>query len=154
MRAISIKTKTHTYTVVIGEGAVRDFAWKSVQASQVAIITEKTPRKLFGEELEKTLRKNKIAYDFFEIKGGERAKTLQTIENLASQMLAKGYDRDSLMVSLGGGVMGDIAGFLSSTYKRGVRLIHIPTTFLAITLGKVHLAKSDFAKYTRVKQKK
>ncbi|MBI2448459.1 3-dehydroquinate synthase [Candidatus Microgenomates bacterium] len=132
MRSISIKTKNHTCPVLIDCEAVEDFAWKNVQTSRVAIITEKTPRKFFGKELEKTLKKNKIPYDFLEIKGGESAKVLKTIEDLANQMLVKGYDRDCLVISLGGGVVGDIAGFLAATYKRGVKLIHIPTTFLAM----------------------
>jgi 3-dehydroquinate synthase len=61
----------------------------------------------------------------------ESAKDLATIEQISRQLIRAGADRDAIMVALGGGVVGDVAGFAAATYLRGVRLVHVPTTLVA-----------------------
>jgi 3-dehydroquinate synthase len=67
------------------------------------------------------------------IPDGEQYKTLETIHSLYDQFLAGGLDRSGTVVALGGGVTGDAAGFAAATYMRGVRLVQVPTTILAMT---------------------
>jgi len=65
------------------------------------------------------------------VPSGERHKRLRTVESLAEQLAAAGADRDALLVALGGGVVGDMAGFLAAIYMRGVSYVQVPTTLLA-----------------------
>lgn len=69
--------------------------------------------------------------DLFEIKSGEKHKTLDTCSLLWQKLTEAGFSRKSLLINLGGGVIGDMGGFIASTYKRGMRFINIPTTLLA-----------------------
>ena len=69
----------------------------------------------------------------FPLKPGKQSKSLQTIEKLAQWLLNHNVQRDSLFISVGGGVVGDLIGFLSSIYFRGVSLAHIPTNLLSMT---------------------
>ena len=70
--------------------------------------------------------------DCFVVPAGESSKSLQTIESLASELSRRGYGRDTTIVALGGGMITDLAGFLAGTFCRGVPLILIPTTLLAM----------------------
>jgi len=68
----------------------------------------------------------------FRINAGEQTKTLTWVEKAATAAAVKGLDRGSLIVAVGGGVVGDLAGVVAATYMRGVRLMQVPTTLLAM----------------------
>lgn len=105
---------------------------KNPLGQKYAIITDHKVKKLYAESLKKELKKSGIIAEIFSFPSGEKNKTLQTIEKLAEQMLAKEFDRKDAIIALGGGVVGDIAGFLASIYLRGIPFIQIPTTLLAM----------------------
>lgn len=69
--------------------------------------------------------------EVLEMKDGERNKNLATVEDLAEKLVRRGADRKSVIVALGGGVVGDVSGFTASIYMRGIDVVQIPTTFLA-----------------------
>ncbi|WP_235297270.1 3-dehydroquinate synthase [Portibacter marinus] len=72
-----------------------------------------------------------LKFDLFEIPSGEKEKTLQTCQFIWNNMLQNGFDRHSLMINLGGGVIGDMGGFCARTFMRGMDFIQIPTTLLS-----------------------
>lgn len=72
------------------------------------------------------------AHAFFKISAGEEHKNLQTCEKIWQWMTQEKFDRKSLLINLGGGVIGDMGGFCAASYKRGIRFINIPTTLLAM----------------------
>jgi 3-dehydroquinate synthase len=74
----------------------------------------------------------KDAVDLFLIPAGETNKTRDTWARLTDQMLAKNYGRDSAVIALGGGVVGDLAGFVAATFMRGVPIVQVPTTLMAM----------------------
>ena len=76
--------------------------------------------------------KTKVDYKTLVMPAGEANKTIETAQNLWSQLANYGADRDSLLINLGGGVVTDMGGFVASTYKRGIRFFNIPTTLLAM----------------------
>jgi 3-dehydroquinate synthase len=94
-------------------------------------VTSKPIRKFWGKTLEKGLRGSSGAVQFFEMPDGERAKRLVNLEKLAEKLVQAGADRQSLVIALGGGVVGDVAGFLASVFMRGIPVIQIPTTLVA-----------------------
>lgn len=133
---IKPKTKLKTsHEVFIGENIIKElpkFLKEKNLGNKFAIIADKKVAKLFGEELIKLLNKERIQCELFTFTAGEKSKSLQTIEALAEKMLAKGFDRRDAILALGGGVTGDLAGFLASIYMRGIPYIQIPTSLLAM----------------------
>ncbi len=96
------------------------------------LITDSTVEKLYGTKLLRDLRKNGVKADMASFPAGEKHKTLESIEQLASQLSQKGFNRKDAVIALGGGVVGDVGGFLAAIYMRGIPCIQIPTTLLAM----------------------
>ncbi len=95
--------------------------------SKIAILVDENTKKYCLEKL------SKIKYTIIiEIKSGEKNKNLKTCHSIWEQLINHNFDRNSLIINLGGGIIGDIGGFCASTYKRGIGFIHIPTTLLAM----------------------
>jgi 3-dehydroquinate synthase len=99
--------------------------------TRVFVVTDRVVRRKWGAVLERSLAKAKLRAVFFEVPAGERSKSMATVEGLAAKLLAAGADRGAVLVAFGGGVVGDLTGFLASIYMRGVRVVQVPTTLLA-----------------------
>ncbi len=121
---------SNSSTVHIGQGILADQAtWAFLEgANQLALITNPTVGEIYGELLQRALPHN---VDVFEVEDGEEYKTLESYTTLIDNLIQHRYKRDSSILALGGGVIGDLAGFVAATYLRGVRLIQVPTTLLA-----------------------
>ncbi len=104
---------------------------KSGWAGRWFIVTDSNVSRLHGGRLLGILRENGLAAEILEFAAGESSKTLATCVGLAEQMLERGADRSSGIIALGGGVVGDVAGFLASIYMRGIPCVQVPTTLLA-----------------------
>lgn len=118
-------------TFVIGENAIQRFSFNWLDARSFVVVADARAKKRLASIfrlLIKKLGKNVIVV---EIEKGERAKNISTIENICRIMARNNCDRETVIVSFGGGVVGDIAGFIASIYHRGIRYVHIPTTLLA-----------------------
>lgn len=100
--------------------------------SKVAILTNDSLKPLYADKLQGELLKRGFVTHLFSTPPGEAFKTRARKEKLEDMMLAKGLGRDTCVIGLGGGVITDLAGFVASTYCRGVPLILIPTTLLAM----------------------
>lgn len=98
--------------------------------SAVAIVSDETVARLYGEALQQRLGAHDLVLLTFP--AGERHKNLETVRRLYDGLLAHGADRHTLLIALGGGVTGDMAGFVAATYMRGVPLLQAPTTLLAM----------------------
>ena len=97
-----------------------------------AIVTDETVAGLYGEDLVERFRASGLNIAVLPpIKEGEGSKSIQSYEEVASQLEEGEYTRHTVVVALGGGVIGDLAGFVAATYLRGVPLVQIPTTLLA-----------------------
>lgn len=101
-------------------------------AHRYAIITDSHVGPLYASRLELSLRAAGGASDVFTFPAGESHKTRETWVVLTDELLSTGFGRDSSVVALGGGVVGDLAGFVAATYMRGVPLIQVPTTLAAM----------------------
>jgi 3-dehydroquinate synthase len=128
MQRLRVKSRYFRYDVHIGRGA-----WHALRPfrgyTSIFIVTERPLWDRWGKIFLKASRLSKPHLVF--IPSGEKSKSLQMVERVSSQLLGAGADRHSLLVAFGGGVVGDLAGFVASTYMRGIGLIQVPTTVVA-----------------------
>ncbi len=135
MKKVTVELHT-PYTCLIECGSLAhagSLARKYVAEDGMAVvITSATVRKHWGAAVEASLRQAGLQYHVLEMRDGERYKTLATVEDLAERMLALGGDRTTTVIALGGGVVGDVAGFVAAVYMRGIDVLQLPTTLVAM----------------------
>jgi 3-dehydroquinate synthetase len=122
------------YDITIGENAALmlvPYLEKNPPSSTV-IVTDSKVGDLYGEDLLQELRKTVEEIKLFTFPEGEQSKSFGYLEPLCRDMARSGMDREGLVLALGGGVVGDLAGLAASIYLRGVRLIQLPTTLLSM----------------------
>jgi len=95
------------------------------------ILTDSHVLALHGERVQQTLREMGLKVDIIDFPAGEASKDIKTSLRICDQLMALGADRQSALIALGGGVVGDITGFVASIYMRGIPYIQVPTTLLA-----------------------
>src|SRR3989338_6735942 len=123
-----------SYDLVFGTGLFPQIAKdlkKSPIGSRYAIITDSNVGPLHAGSLEEALRREGIPVHTFSFEAGESHKTIDSCMEMMGKMSRMNYGRDSAILALGGGVVGDIAGFMAAIFNRGVPYIQIPTTVLA-----------------------
>jgi 3-dehydroquinate synthase len=101
-------------------------------AARYALISDSQVAKLYGASIAAALGAAGLASELLTFPAGERSKTRETWTALCDRMLAAGFGRDSAVIALGGGVSGDLAGFVAATYHRGIPWVQVPTTLLAM----------------------
>jgi len=119
------------YPIYIGEGLLKDASvWAPRLAAQdVLLVSNTTVAPLYADALKAALADRRIVD--VRIPDGEQHKTLENVARVLDAMVANRFGRDSIVVALGGGVVGDLAGFSAACYQRGVAFAQIPTTLLA-----------------------
>ena len=135
MEQILIETKTKRYPLFLGEGIIESLPDILRQLSfpkgtKLLIITDKTLEQLYLSELRALLANDYDVYTYV-VPSGEGAKSFEQYYACQTAALQYGLDRKSLILAFGGGVVGDLAGFVAATYMRGIPYIQIPTTLLA-----------------------
>lgn len=123
------------YPILIQPGLLQQpDSWlsKKIDIADVVIITDHTVKTLYGNAFARLLKQKGRRVLLLAFKPGERSKNHCTKQYLEEQMLRNGYGRQTLCIALGGGVVGDIAGFIAATYMRGIPVIQIPTSLLAM----------------------
>lgn len=119
------------YKVYIGDIAdVLTQLIKNIECSSISILVDNNTRQLCLPILLKKLP-NLANASIIEVKNGEEYKNIDTCQLIWQQLLQQKADRKTLLINLGGGVIGDMGGFAASTYKRGIRFIQVPTTLLS-----------------------
>lgn len=129
-----IKGMDCSYKIIIEPDCLKkigEYLKKKPFGSRYIIITDSNVRRLYGDKLLKGLKKSGIAADIIDFPAGEDYKTRETKAKIEDEMHAMGFGRDSCVLALGGGVVGDVAGFVAATFDRGINYIQIPTTLLA-----------------------
>ncbi|RNA69146.1 3-dehydroquinate synthase [Alteribacter keqinensis] len=125
----TVRASSHTYPVIIEPGCRHKLYEKINHSySQYFIITDTNVSPLYLEEVKRSFKKTAVVYT---IPAGEGSKSLEQFEKICSFALDHGIDRNSVIIALGGGVVGDIAGFSAASYMRGIDFIQVPTTLLA-----------------------
>lgn len=138
MRQLRVRTKTlrHEYEIVIGrnilsKAGAQTRAWLGDRVGRIALISNPKVFSLYGDTVVQSLKASGFSVSTSTIGDGERHKSLRTIENVLKFLNESGLERSDGVVALGGGVVGDVAGFAAAVYLRGLPFVQIPTTLLA-----------------------
>jgi 3-dehydroquinate synthase len=123
---LTIRQASASYPVYAGRNLLDDIASLVPSRGRIFVITSNALRDRFGEKIAADLDA-----DVIEMVEGEAFKTLDTANDVITQLLDRGAKRDSMAVVVGGGMVGDTAGFAASVFLRGIDLVHVPTTLLA-----------------------
>ncbi len=133
MKTIKVRLQNNSYNIMIGSGILPQLGakLKSLRVGCGAVVISNSHiRGLFGQKLVLGLKKQGFSVKFFDVPDSERSKSLKTAFELLEKIAAYDTRKEIFVVALGGGVVGDLAGFVAAIYKRGVPYIQIPTTFL------------------------
>lgn len=121
----------NSYTITIQDGAFNNIPKQITSANKYLIITDSTVKELYGKKLKKLFLQENKQCTMISFPAGEKNKNLNSFKNL-HQSINFDLDRHSCIIALGGGVVGDLGGFVASTYMRGIPFVQIPTTLLAM----------------------
>lgn len=102
-----------------------------VKGGKAIIISNKLIYERYGGKLRESLEASHVKNEYFEVPSGEGAKTFETLMSVYETLFKGNYERNDYVIALGGGSVGDVAGFAAATFKRGVNLAYVPTTLLA-----------------------
>lgn len=132
---LTIRAGAASYQVLVGRGVI---AWlpnlleELHLRGRLRVIVDERVIALHGRGLSQKLANGARDIALLEISGRERDKNLQTVSRIYDWLVSVGTDRSDVIVAVGGGVVGDMVGFVAATFLRGLRLIHVPTTLLAM----------------------
>ena len=134
MKKFRVRLGSNSYYINIGPGLLMQTGQKLKEigfSDKVVIITDPTVKSLYGNTLKQSLVSSGFKVLFLEVPEGEEQKSLETAGRLYHQLTDFYAERTTPILALGGGVIGDLSGFVAATYLRGVPLVEIPTTLLA-----------------------
>lgn len=135
MALIDVKSSTATYTITIKPGVLREAGTRIRDAAphdRALLAVDANVASTHGSIVRESLRNAGFEVHIHELVADESCKTFDTVERMFRAMLKARLERTSPVVALGGGMVGDLAGFAAATYMRGIPLVHIPTTLLAM----------------------
>lgn len=136
MKTVNVALAERGYDITIAAGILTNAGEIARQAlgskaRHIAVISNPLVHKLYGKGVEKSLRQAGFGVLTHLIGDGERAKSLRTAEKALAFLIANRFERSDAVIALGGGVVGDLAGFVAATFLRGIEYVQIPTTLLA-----------------------
>ena len=134
MKSVTVSLGGRAYDVEIAPGLIDRAGAKLapfLPRGRTVVVTDQTVADHHGERLAAALESGGVAVDMIVVPPGEETKSFAGLEDLCDRLLALGLDRGDVITAFGGGVVGDLAGFAASIYKRGIDFIQIPTTLLA-----------------------
>tara|TARA_B100001057_G_scaffold218776_1_gene218935 strand:- start:611 stop:1717 length:1107 start_codon:yes stop_codon:yes gene_type:complete len=130
---LKIKTKNQEYPIIIGSNLTKNISKiiedNSIKFKRCLLIIDKNISKKIVSNFKKSLKNNDIFFYFF--KASEKNKDMNNVSKILDILLNKNFSRDDCLISIGGGITGDISGFAASLFKRGIKFINIPTTLLS-----------------------
>jgi 3-dehydroquinate synthase len=132
VKTLTVDAASRKYDILIGPGAIAELP-RALGARRAVIVTDANVAPLYAERVLDVLERAGIDAVACGIAAGERNKTLATVERLYNEFAERRLTRSDAVVALGGGVVGDIAGFAAATYMRGIDVVQVPTTLVAMT---------------------
>jgi 3-dehydroquinate synthase len=134
MTDISVNLGARSYRIVVGTGALATVGAELARlrvGRKAVLVSDPTITRLHGEPVARSITAAGFDVIRLAVPEGEPAKQLETARDLWDRLLEEGCDRSATVVALGGGAVGDVAGFVAATYMRGMNFVQVPTTLLA-----------------------
>jgi len=134
MHNLKVELGARSYPVFIGSGSLSQLGEMLKMYAlnrQILVVTDSNVHRLYADVLADAVQPYTETFILEKVRAGEKTKSLSTVDKLVTLMLEQGFERTAVVVAFGGGVIGDVAGFVASIYKRGVRLLQVPTTLLS-----------------------
>lgn len=132
--SVTVSLGSRSYDIVVKPGALAEIGGRLTGlglSGQVAVVTDQHVGRRYGRRVVGSLRAAGLEPHVIRIPSGERAKTLQQVSKVLDVLARRRFERGSGLVALGGGVVGDLAGFAAAVYARGMPLVQVPTTLVA-----------------------
>ncbi len=128
--SLQVDAGSSSYEILIQKGLIKNCSelLKTVGSKRPFIISNPTVSSLYLDSIKEQLGSS---VDYYLMPDGEQYKSLEQFQIVLGEMLKRQYGRDSIIIALGGGVVGDLAGFVAASYQRGIPFIQVPTTLLA-----------------------
>lgn len=134
VNSVIVRTGTQSYEVVIGPGVLEQAGLlisQKLKGTECALVTDDNVAALFAAKVSRSLKDSGFRPTLIKVRPGEESKTMVQAEAICERMIEAGLDRSSFVVALGGGMVGDLAGFAAAVYHRGIPCVQMPTTLLA-----------------------
>jgi 3-dehydroquinate synthase len=131
---VRVELGSRSYSIVIGEGLlsrIAEFLGPLKLGKQGVVITDTNVVRHYGEPVREALKAGGFSAEILDVPAGEASKSLRQADRLFEKLPSLGLDRRSFVIALGGGVVGDLAGFVAATYLRGLAFVQVPTSLLA-----------------------
>lgn len=133
-RIVRVNLPGRSHDIVIGRGLLASIGSRAsdlLSLRRCAVVTDAQVAPLYAESVLRSLKDSGIDPTLVKVPAGETSKSLSTTEQICREMLRAGLDRKAFLIALGGGVIGDLAGFAASIFLRGIPFIQVPTTLLS-----------------------
>jgi 3-dehydroquinate synthase len=134
VNTIRVDAGQQSYDVFVGAGlldGIGELCPDHLKGASCAVVSDENVAALYGERVLASLARAGFRPSLFTVPAGEQSKTIESAEMICSKMIEAGLDRSSFVVALGGGMVGDLAGFVAAIYHRGIPCVQVPTTLLA-----------------------
>ncbi|MBN2711740.1 MAG: 3-dehydroquinate synthase, partial [Planctomycetes bacterium] len=135
MKCYRTELGDRSYDILIGPGLIEDLGQKikaTLSPSKVCIITDANVGAHYGKKVRDSLKAAGYEADIITVPPGEDSKSISRLTLIYDELLTRKLDRKSCIIALGGGVVGDLAGFAAATYMRGIPFVQVPTSMLAM----------------------
>ena len=128
-----VKTNSEKYPIIIGRNLISNlseiFKKNSINFKKCLLVLDKNIPKRYVKQISKSLKRYEV-YKFI-YNANEKNKNQKNVNKILDLLLQKNFSRDDCLISIGGGITGDVAGFAASLFKRGLKFVNIPTTLLS-----------------------
>lgn len=128
MEKVNVNLGENSYDIIIGD-SLKNISSYIKKYSKILVLSNETVGKLYGNQIVEALSDREVYY--YEIKDGEEYKTINTALEVYDKLIEWEFTRDSLIISLGGGVVCDLTGYIAATYMRGIEFVQVPTSLLS-----------------------
>ena len=130
-----VETATQRYPIIVGYGLLDELGEKAKKAALspvVVVISDENVWRLYGGRVKRVLKEAGLTVHSLVVPPGEKTKSLDVAQVIYDFMIQKRVERDDLLIALGGGMVGDLAGFVAATYLRGIPWLQVPTSLVAM----------------------